>query len=66
MDKLEEIKVQLIDLKDGSATIDECAERILSLFSVSGSVCEHQNTRIKPTWQVGGSAMVCDDCGEEL
>jgi hypothetical protein len=40
MDKLEEIKVQLIDLNDGSATIDECAERILSLFGVSGAVCD--------------------------
>jgi hypothetical protein len=34
--------------------------------TVSGAVCEHQNTSIKPTWQVGSSTKVCDDCGKEL
>ena len=38
----------------------------LRLYGVSGAVCEHQNTSIKPTWQVGSSMMTCDDCGKEL
>ena len=34
--------------------------------TVSGAVCKHQNTSINPTWQVGSSTKVCDDCGKEL
>lgn len=55
MDKLEEIKVQLIDLKDGSATIDESAERILSLFSVRRCVCCGSTTSSKNNYY-------CDGC----
>lgn len=39
MEKLEEIKVQLIYLKDGSATIDQCAERIINLFKIQLENC---------------------------
>ena len=57
MDKIEEIKVQLIDLMDGSATIDETAEAILSLFIVSGNYnnCGHE-------WEITTGR--CVKCGK--
>ncbi len=49
--------------------VDGFADYILSKLhqpTVSGAVCKHQNTSINPTWQVGSSTKVCDDCGKEL
>jgi hypothetical protein len=75
MGNIDEIKTELIDLQDGTITIDECANRILRLFSTKERIitkklgrpkkCTHRDSNGDFTIDHSNwGEPFCSQCGE--